>query len=48
MEYCTVNLRLSQKDQETILSQMAKEGWELVCVSYNLAYMKRKKERNIK
>jgi hypothetical protein len=41
MEYKTVELKLHFEKQEEIINHMAKDGWELVCVSFNIAYFRR-------
>jgi hypothetical protein len=42
-EYLTVELKLYYKTQEEVINKMAKDGWELITVSFNVGYFRREK-----
>lgn len=41
MEYTTQELKVHHLKQADAINEMAKQGWELICVSFNIAYYKR-------
>ena len=41
MEYKTIQIGSFPPKQEIILNELAKDGWDLICISFNIAYLKK-------